>query len=129
MSPSSPVLPKSSVEDRIGDERILDEPASDANTMVEKNEYEAENAPVHGFEAEEELSPDNYPKGLQFFFILLALIFSIFMVALDLVCFELSLRHKYVNTECRPSLLRLSQRSRINFIAFPRSDGTDRPFF
>jgi hypothetical protein len=66
------------------------EPASDANTMVEKRENDTENESLQTLEAEEQLpedqlSPDDYPKGLQFFFILLALILSIFMVALDLV--------------------------------------------
>jgi hypothetical protein len=68
----------------------FEEPASDANTMVEKRENETENESLQTLEAErqlpeDQLSPDDYPKGLQFFFILLALILSIFMVALDLV--------------------------------------------
>lgn len=68
----------------------VEEPVSDANTMVEKRETDTENESVHTLQLEEqmpedELSPDDYPKGLQFFFILLSLILSIFMVALDLV--------------------------------------------
>ena len=68
----------------------VEEPASDANTMVEKRENDTENESIQTLEAEvqlpeDQLSPDDYPKGLQFFFILLALILSIFMVALDLV--------------------------------------------
>jgi hypothetical protein len=67
-----------------------EEPASDANTMVEKRENDTENESIQTLEAEEQLpedqlSSDDYPKGFQFFFILLALILSIFMVALDLV--------------------------------------------
>jgi MFS transporter, DHA2 family, glioxin efflux transporter len=68
----------------------VEEPASDANTMVEKRENDTENESIQTLEAEvqlpeDQLSPDDYPKGFQFFFILLALILSIFMVALDLV--------------------------------------------
>ena len=68
----------------------VEEPASDANTMVEKRENDTENESIQTLEAEEQLpedqlSLDDYPKGFQFFFILLALILSIFMVALDLV--------------------------------------------
>jgi hypothetical protein len=70
------------------DEEKVEVPASDANTMVEKNEAETENEPEHPAEIAEEdqLEANEYPQGLQFFFILLALILSIFMVALDLVC-------------------------------------------
>lgn len=68
----------------------VEEPVSDANTMVEKRETDTENESIHTLQLEEQmpedqLSPDDYPKGLQFFFILLSLILSIFMVALDLV--------------------------------------------
>jgi hypothetical protein len=85
MNSSSPVLPMASVEDRIRDEMKVEEPVSDANTMVEKNENEAENEAEHGILPADALAADDYPKGLQFLFILLALILSIFMVALDLV--------------------------------------------
>lgn len=70
------------------------EPASDANTMVEKDEGKVEQdteseslsaRDIEGQVPENELAPSDYPHGLQFFFILLALILSIFMVALDLV--------------------------------------------
>jgi hypothetical protein len=85
--------------------------ASDANTIVEKSEGDIEKSDIEGektdLEAEktdiegesvsrkktgpdvlpeDTLAPDDYPKGLQFFFILIALILSIFMVALDMVC-------------------------------------------
>lgn len=85
--------------------------ASDANTIVEKHDgdieksdiegertdLEAEKTDVEGDHAsrhqapsdvlpEDTLDPSDYPEGFQFFFILLALILSIFMVALDLVC-------------------------------------------
>ncbi|RDL36306.1 Uncharacterized protein BP5553_05658 [Venustampulla echinocandica] len=67
----------------------VEEPVSDANTMVEKRETDTENDSTHTLQPgeqmpEDQLSPDDYPKGLQFFFILLSLILSIFMVALDL---------------------------------------------
>jgi MFS transporter, DHA2 family, glioxin efflux transporter len=91
-----------SLEDRIDDEKRAEGLASDANTMVEKpdieaeiTDTEAERTDVEGDNnsgnaaavlPEDTLSADDYPKGLQFFFILLALILSIFMVALDLVC-------------------------------------------
>jgi hypothetical protein len=87
------------VEDRIDDEKRAEGLASDANTMVEKTDeaektdndaektdVEAENDPGDALVPEDALSPDDYPKGLQFVFILLALVLSIFMVALDLVC-------------------------------------------
>jgi hypothetical protein len=77
--------------------------ASDANTAIYKTDNEAENTDAEKTDVEtdnnsgnaaavlpeDSLSADDYPKGLQFFFILLALILSIFMVALDLVCFYL----------------------------------------
>jgi hypothetical protein len=82
--------------------------ASEANTIVDRNEHYAEKADIDAentdFEAEktdvegdsssgnavgvlpeDTLAPSDYPAGLQFFFILIALILSIFMVALDLV--------------------------------------------
>lgn len=86
----------------IDDEKRAEGLASDANTMVEKfdndaektdndaekTDVEAENdlvpAAAPALEPADTLSPDEYPKGLQFVFILLALILSIFMVALDL---------------------------------------------
>jgi len=99
MSASSPLPPRADRENCIDDEKKIEEPASDANTMVEKNEgidTEAENEPELVPEAEvaeeDQLSEDEYPKGFQFFFILIALILSIFMVALDLVCLSRSSR-------------------------------------
>ncbi len=64
----------------------VEEPVSDANTMVEKRETDTENESTHTLQLEEampedQLSPDDYPKGLQFFFILIPLILSIFMNA------------------------------------------------
>jgi hypothetical protein len=83
---SPPVLPIMTIEDRIEDDEKAQELASDANTMVDKTDNEAENIPAQPLEPEDTLAPEDYPKGLQFLFILLALILSIFMVALDLVC-------------------------------------------
>lgn len=96
------------LEDRIDDEKRAEGLASDANTMVETPDINTERSDIDPEKAdidaertdveadnnseppadvlpEDTLSPDDYPKGLQFFFILLALVFSIFMVALDLV--------------------------------------------
>lgn len=97
-------------ENRIDDEQRAEGLASDANTIVSKTDHdaektadfdadntdiEAEKTDVEGDSSsgnaapvlpEDTLSPSDYPEGLQFFFILLALVFSIFMVALDLVC-------------------------------------------
>jgi hypothetical protein len=85
MSAPSSVLPTRDMEDRVKDE----EPISDANTLAEKHDNETETETGHEtaqeIEPEEELAPDEYPKGFQFFFILLSLILSIFMIALDLV--------------------------------------------
>ncbi|KFY81392.1 hypothetical protein V500_11456 [Pseudogymnoascus sp. VKM F-4518 (FW-2643)] len=95
------------LKDRIDDDLRAEGLASDANTMVDKADHDAEKADIDAentdYEAEktdverdsssgnavavlpeDTLSPDDYPKGLQFFFILIALILSIFMVALDL---------------------------------------------
>lgn len=78
--------------------------ASDANTIVEKHDGDIEKSDIEGEKTdvegdhasrhqapsdvlpEDTLDPSDYPEGFQFFFILLALILSIFMVALDLVC-------------------------------------------
>ncbi|KFY31150.1 hypothetical protein V493_01360 [Pseudogymnoascus sp. VKM F-4281 (FW-2241)] len=86
--------------DRGGDDMRKEGLASDANTMVDKTDidgentdFEAEKTDVEGDNSsgnagevlpEDTLSPSDYPTGLQFFFILFALILSIFMVALDL---------------------------------------------
>jgi hypothetical protein len=109
------------------------EPASDANTMVEKRENDTENESLQTLEAEgqlpeDQLSPDDYPKGLQFFFILLALILSIFMVALDLVYLPLSSNSKTpANYFYRQSSQPRSQRSQMTSTASPRSGGTAQP--
>jgi hypothetical protein len=121
------------VEDRIDDEKRAEGLASDANTMVEKTDeaeksdndaektdVEAENDPGDAIVPEDTLSPDDYPKGLQFVFILLALVLSIFMVALDLVCLSPVFRQIYTDPACRLLSQRPSQRSRISFTAFPR---------
>lgn len=98
-----------SLKVRSDDELRAEGLASDANTIVDKNDHDPEKTDVDAentdIEAEktdverdsssgkgvavlpeDTLSPDDYPHGLQFFFILIALILSIFMVALDLVC-------------------------------------------
>lgn len=80
------------------EEKHEEEPVSDANTMVgqedrrpEQEEHAQEDAnparltKTRSTMPEEQLNPEDYPKGAQFIFILLALILSIFMVALDLV--------------------------------------------
>lgn len=78
--------------DEIDDEKRMEEPGSDANTMVDKNDTDGEKTDgendadiVPEQPLEEQLAPDDYPKGFQFAFILISLILSIFMVALDLV--------------------------------------------
>lgn len=126
MSAASPVLPSANVEGHIRDEEKATEAGSEANTMVEKNENDAEE-PGQALESEEELSPEEYPKGFQFVFILLALILSIFMVALDLVCLAPDFAQAYAKLACRQSSRRLSQRSQMIFTAFPRLDGTAQP--
>ncbi|KFX94992.1 hypothetical protein O988_06048 [Pseudogymnoascus sp. VKM F-3808] len=93
--------------DRIDDDQRAEGLASDANTIVSKTDHDAEkgdiDADITDIDAEktdvegdnssgnavpvlpeDTLAPSDYPEGLQFFFILLALVFSIFMVALDL---------------------------------------------
>ena len=95
--------------DRIDDDQRAEGLASDANTIVSKTDHDAEkgdiDADITDIDAEktdvegdnssgnavpvlpeDTLAPSDYPEGLQFFFILLALVFSIFMLALDLVC-------------------------------------------
>jgi MFS transporter, DHA2 family, glioxin efflux transporter len=88
MGASSNDLPRIDSEDRIEDEKKAEE--SDANTMVERNDHEeVEDEPERVTEPqvaeEDQLGEDEYPKGLQFVFILISLVLSIFMVALDLV--------------------------------------------
>ncbi|KAL5346590.1 hypothetical protein ACLOAV_008297 [Pseudogymnoascus australis] len=91
----------------VDDDRRADGLASEANTIVDRNDHDvkkididaentdidAEKTDVEGDSSsgdpvavlpEDTLSEDDYPKGLQFFFILLALVLSIFMVALDM---------------------------------------------
>jgi hypothetical protein len=103
-------------------EKMVEEPPSDANTMVEKNANESDVEPAHVPEPEDGLDPDEYPKGLQFTFILLALMLSVFIVALDLVCRAPAshLTDMYADSACRPSLQRLSPRLRMTSTAFPR---------
>ncbi|KAG0645789.1 putative efflux pump gsfJ [Hyphodiscus hymeniophilus] len=80
----------SNLAERTEKDEEVEEPASDANTMVEKEKHEdREDKDEFPNEAaqiaeEDQLEEGEYPKGLQFFFILLALVLSIFMVALDL---------------------------------------------
>ena len=64
------------------------EPASCANTMVEKPAEPTKAGPATEEDpiGEDPIGEDQYPKGIKFVFILLALVLSIFMVALDLVC-------------------------------------------
>lgn len=108
------------VEDPIRDEKKAEDLSLDANTTVEKNvnERECDNGPT--VEPDGDLGLDEYPKGLQFIFILLALILSVFMVALDLVCFAPVLWQTYANPIGRPLSQRLSQRLRMSFIVFLR---------
>ncbi|KAK9326757.1 major facilitator superfamily domain-containing protein [Lipomyces starkeyi] len=73
-----------SVEDRTDDEKKFGGLGSDTNTMVEKSDVEPDYGLAHAVLPEDTLSADEYPKGLQLLFILLALILSIFMVALDM---------------------------------------------
>ena len=112
LSLSPPTLPTMTVD--MDDEKRAEGLASDANTMVEKfdndaektdndaekTDVEAENDPLPAVapavEPADTLSADEYPKGLQFVFILLALILSIFMVALDLVCLCLVFFDRYM---------------------------------
>ena len=98
----------------------MEEPASDANTMVEKDVNVVENQPGHIIEAEDEIAPDEYPTGAQFVFILIALILSIFMVALDLVRLATFFPQTYADAARRLSSQRLSQRSPMSFTAFHR---------
>ena len=84
-TPDSSRFMPANVDDHIGDDRQVEEPASDANTMVTKAENDVEMQPKHEKQPEDQLAQEDYPKGVQFVFILLALILSIFMVALDLV--------------------------------------------
>lgn len=110
---------------RSDDDPRADGLASDANTIVDKNDHDpektdidAENTDIEAEKTdverdsssgnrvavlpEDTLSPDDYPKGLQFFFILIALILSIFMVALDLVC---SCFSSFIHSDTRVQVL------------------------
>jgi len=87
MSASPPVLPTTttSIDNHLEDEEKLEEPPSDANTMVEKNENEPQGNLGAEVAEEDQLAANEYPEGIQFVFILLALMLSVFMVALDMV--------------------------------------------
>lgn len=121
MSASPPVLPTMNIENGTAHKR-LETPASEADTMVEKNENG--NGAEHGtggvIAEEDQIGLDEYPKGVQFVFILLALILSIFMVALDLVCLAPLFQRTDADPAYRPSSQRLSQRSRMTFTVFLR---------
>ncbi|KAL3426508.1 major facilitator superfamily transporter [Phlyctema vagabunda] len=77
-----PVIPEMNVEEAIENDRKRDGTASDAHQLMEKN-GDGDGAGHLITEGEDEISADEYPEGIQFAFILLALILSIFMVALD----------------------------------------------
>ena len=115
--------------------------ASEANTIVDRNEHYAEKADIDAentdFEAEktdvegdsssgnavgvlpeDTLAPSDYPAGLQFFFILIALILSIFMVALDLVCVLAFLSPRLSSSDkTRPSVQVLVSNSSQTIVA------------
>ena len=119
MSASPPVLPTMDIENRTADKQ-LETPASEADTMVEKNGNGAKNETEGVIAEEDQIGPEEYPKGIQFVFILLALILSIFMVALDLVSLAPLFQQTTADPAHRRSSQRLSQRSRMNFTAFLR---------
>ena len=126
MSASPPVLPAMDSENHTT-EKQLETPASEADTGLEKNENGAGIATQGEIAEEDQINLEEYPKGVQFVFILLALILSIFMVALDLVCLAWLFQQTNADPANRLSSQRRSQRSRMNFIAFLRSDGTVPP--
>lgn len=119
MSASPPVLPTMDIENRTADKQ-LETPASEADTMVEKNGNGAENGTGGVIAEEDQIGLEEYPKGVQFVFILLALILSIFMVALDLVSLAPLFQQTTADPAYRLSSQRLYQRSRMNFTAFLR---------
>ncbi len=88
--------------------------------MEEKNGNGAENGTGGVIAEEDQIGLEEYPKGLQFVFILLALILSIFMVALDLVSLAPLFQQTTADPAYRLSSQRLYQRSRMNFTAFLR---------
>ena len=103
-------------------EEMEEEPASeamsDANTMVEEPKQKNEDPSEAGLVApEDQLGEGQYPKGFQFFFILVALVLSIFIVALDLVCpvLQRSLTTRMADLKRRRSLQPQSPRSQTNF--------------
>lgn len=90
MSASSTAVPPANVDEHIGQEKNWEEPASEANTMVEKNDNEVDKdsdvETAHPIIPEEDqIAEDEYPSGPKFVFILVALMLSVFMVALDMV--------------------------------------------
>lgn len=109
MSAAPSALHTTNVADHIDDEKRIEEPGSDANTMVEKNDTDGEktdgekadgektdgeNDPeIMAVAEEHQLAPDEYPKGFPFVFILISLMLSMFMIALDLVSVLLHLNN------------------------------------
>lgn len=63
----------------------MDGDAENTDFEAEKTDVDSSSGNAVGVLPEDTLAPSDYPEGLQFFFILIALILSIFMVALDLV--------------------------------------------
>ena len=84
------------VGNRVADDTKVDLPQSESSTTVEGGGHGTEKAAGGMIAEEDQIGREEYPKGIQFIFILLALILSIFMVALDLVCLApLSLTEKH----------------------------------
>lgn len=131
MSTSPPVLPATTVEHRVADDTKVDVPTSESSTTIGGNGHETEKAAGGAIAEEDQIGQEEYPKGLQFIFILLALILSIFMVALDLVCLApLFLTNRQaLNPTYRLSSQRPFLKSRMTFTASPRLDGTVPPSF
>ena len=131
MSNSPPVLPATTVENRVADDTKVDVPTSESSTTIGGNGHETEKAAGGMVAEEDQIGREEYPKGLQFIFILLALILSIFMVALDLVRLApLSLiKRQALNPMYRLSSQRPFPKSRMTFTAFPKLDGTAPPSF
>lgn len=83
-------------------------------------------------ESQEEVDPNEYPSGMKMVFIVIALVLSIFLVALDMVgCHPhpLSSMRPYANESYnRLSLLRPSPRLPTSSRVSTRSAGTVLPF-
>lgn len=113
---------------------VPDRPESTTSTLrgedvQEKKEgEELEDVTDGTVDGGDELSEDEYPSGIKMFFIVLALVLSVFLFSLDLVsCQHYPLTTQHADFIARLSLPPLSPRSLKSSRVLTRSAGTAHP--